>query len=97
MLVAMVTEPRWPARVTISASCWWNLALRTVWMTPARLSMRLSTSDCSTVTVPTSTGWPRCWASWICFTTALYLSRRVLKMESFRSMRMQGLFVGMTG
>ena len=48
MLVAMVTEPRWPAREMISASCWWNLALRTEWMMLARRSMRLSTSEAST-------------------------------------------------
>ena len=30
MLVAMVTEPRWPARATISASRWWYFALRTL-------------------------------------------------------------------
>ena len=50
--VAIVTEPRRPARVMISASCWWNFALRTVWMIPARLSMRESTSDASTLVVP---------------------------------------------
>jgi hypothetical protein len=29
MLVEMVTAPGWPARATISASCWWNFALST--------------------------------------------------------------------
>ena len=65
-------------------------------MTPARLSMRESTSEASTLVVPTRTGWPRLFAASISRTTALYLSRRVLKIESFRSTRMQGLLVGIT-
>ena len=96
MLVAIVTAPRRPARETISASCWWNLALRTVWMTPARLSIRERTSEASTLVVPTRTGWPRLFAASISRRTALYLSRRALKITSFLSMRMQGLFVGIT-
>ena len=96
MFVAIVTAPRWPARETISASCWWYLAFRTVWITPVRFSIRDSTSDESTLTVPTSTGWPRLFASSISRTTAVNLSRRVLKMESFRSARMPGWFVGIT-
>ena len=38
-----------PARETISASCMWNLALRTVWGMFSRLSMRLSNSEDSTL------------------------------------------------
>ncbi len=96
MLVAIVTAPRWPARETISASCWWNFAFRTVWMIPVRRSMRESTSEDSTLVVPTRTGWPRLLAASISRTTAVYLSRRVLKMESFLSVRMQGWLVGIT-
>ncbi len=96
MLVAMVTAPRWPARATISASCWWYLALSTACTMPVRRSMRLSTSEDSTETVPTSTGWPLAWASWIALMTAPNFSRRVLKMRSLASLRMQGLFVGTT-
>jgi hypothetical protein len=96
MLVAIVTPPLRPARLTISASCWWNLAFRTVWMIPARLSMRDSTSEASTFVVPTRTGWPRLFATSISRMTALYLSRRALKITSFLSTRMHGLFVGIT-
>ena len=78
MLVEMVTVPGWPARETISASCRWNLALSTLCGIFSRLSMRLKSSEDSTLAVPTRTG---CWSAWrflICSMTALYFSRRVL-------------------
>ena len=53
---------RWPARATISASCWWYFAFSTECVMPRRLSMRDSVSDTSTEMVPTSTGWPRLWS-----------------------------------
>ena len=96
MLVAIVTAVRRPARLTISASCWWNFALRTVWMIPARFSIRDRTSEASTLVVPTSTGCPLLLAVSISRRTALYLSRRALKIESFLSVRMHGLLVGIT-
>jgi hypothetical protein len=65
-------------------------------MTPVRFSMRESFSEDSTDTVPTRTGCPRLFASTISFTTAANLSFRVLKIESLRSMRIPGLFVGIT-
>ena len=63
MFVEMVTEPCWPARATISASCMWYFALRTVCGIFCSLSIRLSNSLDSTLAVPTSTGWPLPWAS----------------------------------
>ena len=87
MLVETVTDPCWPARAMISASCSWNLALRTECGILARLSMRARVSEASTEAVPTSTGWPLSWASWIFSMTALNFSRRVLKTWSFSSTR----------
>ena len=56
MFVAIVTAPGWPAPATISASRWWYFAFSTLCVKPARLNMRDSVSDTSTLTVPTSTG-----------------------------------------
>ena len=56
MFVAIVTAPGWPAPATISASRWWYFAFSTLCWMPARLNMRDSVSDTSTLTVPTSTG-----------------------------------------
>ena len=44
MLVAMVTAPFLPAWATISASCSWNLALRTLCLMPRLLSRRTGVS-----------------------------------------------------
>ena len=78
MFVAMVTEPFWPARVMISASCSWYLALSTLWMMPFFLSNREMYSLTSTETVPTRTGRPCRCTSLTSSSTALYFSRRVL-------------------
>ena len=78
MLVAIVTAPGWPARATISASRWWYFAFSTLCGMPARLSMRDSVSDTSTLTVPTSTGKPSSCSRSRLLEIALYFSRRVL-------------------
>jgi len=94
MLVAMVTEPRSPARAMISASCSCCLALSTVCGTPRRSSMPESISEISTLMVPTSTGCPRSWASLMSFTTAVNLASFVLKIRSFWSSLIIGRCVG---
>ncbi len=58
MLVATVTDCRRPAWVTIMASRVCCLALSTSWGMPRWLSWRERYSLFSTLTVPTSTGWP---------------------------------------
>ena len=58
MLVATVTAPRRPAWAMMDASRSWYLAFSTSWATPRRLSSCDRISDFSTLTVPTSTGWP---------------------------------------
>ena len=58
MLVEMVTAPLRPAWATISASRSWCLAFRTLCGMPFLRSIDATTSDFSTETVPTSTGWP---------------------------------------
>ncbi len=58
MLVATVTAPLWPAIATILASSACCLALSTVCGTPCCFSRPESSSDFSTETVPTRTGWP---------------------------------------
>ena len=59
MLVEIVTVPACPARCTISASCMWYFAFSTLCGIFSRFSIRLSNSDASTLTVPTSTGCAR--------------------------------------
>ena len=94
MLVAMVTAPFLPAWATISASRSWFLALSTLCGTPRPLSILDSVSLFSTLTVPTSTGWPFSWHSMTCSMTASYLPLTVLYTLSGRSLRARGLLVG---
>ena len=77
MLVATVTAPLWPAIATTLASSAWTLALRTLWGTLCCLSMPESSSDFSTDTVPTRTGWPLRWRSAMSSTTAWYFASSV--------------------
>ena len=56
MLVATVTAPRTPARAIIAASRSWCLAFRTSCGTPDFFKNAESSSDFSTLTVPTNTG-----------------------------------------
>src|SRR5215467_2657736 len=63
MLVATVTAPLRPAWATMAASRSWFLAFSTSCGTPRRLSSRDSTSDFSTLVVPTRTGWPTSYRS----------------------------------
>ncbi len=58
MFVATVTPPLRPAWATIAASRSWCLAFRTSCAMPWRLSIVDTSSDFSTLVVPTSTGWP---------------------------------------
>ena len=73
MLVAMVTAPNLPAWATISASRSWFLAFRTLWRMPVRCSSLEMYSLFSMLTVPTRTGWPLAWQSWICWMMARFL------------------------
>ena len=78
MLVATVTAPLWPASATIFASLSCCLALSTVCGTPCAASAaRTSSSDFSTETVPTSTGWPFSCRSAMSSTTAWYFASSV--------------------
>ncbi len=63
MLVATVTAPLRPAWAMTSASRVCCLALRTVWGMPSLVSIWPSTSDFSTLAVPTRTGCPASWRS----------------------------------
>ena len=56
MFVATVTAPLRPAWAMMAASRSWYLAFRTSCGTPRRLSIVDSSSDFSTLVVPTSTG-----------------------------------------
>ena len=94
MLVAIVTEPSWPACWMISASRAWFFAFSTLCSTPRRVSIPESISEISTEIVPTSTGWPRSCASAISSTTARYFASFVLKMKSFWSIRTMSRWVG---
>jgi hypothetical protein len=58
IFVATVTAPTTPARAMIAASRSCCLAFNTSWATPLRFSIADSSSDFSTLTVPTKTGWP---------------------------------------
>ena len=77
MFVAIVTAPGWPASMTISASRAWFFALSTSCGIFAARSRRERTSDVSTVTVPSSTGWPAAWRFCTSAMIALYFSRCV--------------------
>ena len=58
MFVAIVTAPRWPASLMISASRACSFALRTLCLIPLRVSSCERYSEVSTAIVPTRTGWP---------------------------------------
>ena len=74
MFVAIVTAPNLPACAIISASFSWNLAFNTSCLIPSFLSKLLNFSDFSIDTVPTNTGWPFSWLSFMSFITALNLA-----------------------
>ena len=79
MLVATVTAPRRPACAMISASLAWYFALSTACGDAAaaqHLASRIS--EFSTLTVPTSTGWPGWCRSTMSSTTALNFAFSVL-------------------
>ncbi len=77
MFVAIVTAPFMPASATISASRAWFFAFRTSCGMCASVRKRESTSDVSTVTVPSRIGWPFAWRSATSATIALNFSRCV--------------------
>ena len=77
MLVATVTAPLWPAIATIFASSACTLALRTLCGMPRFFIIPDSSSDFSTETVPTRTGWPLSLRSAMSSTTASYLASSV--------------------
>ena len=58
MFVAMVTAPKRPACAMMCASCSWNLALRTLWLSPRLASRRARCSEFSIEIVPTRHGCP---------------------------------------
>ena len=80
MFVAIVTAPAWPASAMISPSrsACSGLALRTVCWIPLRFRRSPSSSETSTDTVPTSTGWPASCRATISFRTAAHLPSLVL-------------------
>ena len=78
MLVEMVTAPLRPACATMKASRSCCLAFRTLCGMPFLRSSDATTSDFSTLTVPTSTGWPRLWQSSISSQTARNFPRSFL-------------------
>ena len=77
MLVAMVMAPFLPAWATISASRSWFLAFRTLKSFVRFCSILARSSLFSTLTVPTSTGWPLAWHSITWSMTARYLPATV--------------------
>ena len=77
MFVATVTAPLWPASATILASLSCCLAFSTVCGMPFRFSSPDSSSDFSTETVPTRTGWPLWCRSAMSSTTARYFASSV--------------------
>ena len=94
MLVAMVIAPNRPAWATISASRSWYFALRTTCLMPAFLRRTESSSDFSMEIVPTRTGRPVSWRSWISATTASNFSCSVRYTTSGFSTRIRGRLVG---
>jgi hypothetical protein len=74
MLVATVTQPRSPARATISASSrsWRAFSSLKEMFFSCRSFARCS--DAPTDRVPTSTGWPRALRSTMVSTTACHLA-----------------------
>ena len=73
ILVATVTAPTTPARAMIAASRSCCLAFKTSCGTPLRFKIADNSSDFSTLTVPTKTGWPLRWRSTISLATATNL------------------------
>ena len=96
MLVAMVTAPSLPAWATISASRSCCLAFSTLCCTPRFFSSAESASLFSMLTVPTSTGWPFSWQAIICSITASNLPFSLRYTTSGQSLRITGLFVGIS-
>ena len=80
MFVAIVTAPRWPASLMISASRSCCFAFRTLCGMPRRFRSCERYSETSTAIVPTSTGWPFSWRSSMSSMTASYFASFVLKM-----------------
>ena len=78
MFVATVTDPSRPACAMISASRVCSLALSTLWSMPRRSNAADSFSEFSTLTVPTSVGWPAPMRSEMSSTTASNLAASVL-------------------
>ncbi len=74
MLVATVTAASRPDWATIIASCSWYLAFSTWWAMPRRFSITDSSSDFSTLVVPTRTGCPAWLRSAMSSTTASNLA-----------------------
>ena len=96
MLVAMVTDPGWPACATTCASRSCCLAFSTSWATPSFFRIPESISDVSTDVVPTSTGWRRFAHSRMSSTIASNLSFCVRYTRSAASSRIMSLWVGIT-
>ena len=78
MLVAMVTAPSLPAWATMLASSRCLLAFKMLCAMPLRFRPVDKTSDFSTDTVPTKTGWPLLWVCSMSSTMAMYFSLSVL-------------------
>ena len=96
MLVAMVIIFGRPACATISASRACCLALST-WCASFSFDSRPEiSSEFSIEVVPTSTGCPRAWQSWMSLITARYFSFAVRYTWSSRSSRIIGTLVGIT-
>ena len=96
MLVAMVTCAGAPACATMCASRSCCLALSTSCGTLALVSSPDSSSDTSIEVVPTSTGWPRLWQSLMSSITERYFGPCDRKIMSGLSLRIIGLWVGIT-
>ena len=92
----MVTAPFLPAWATISASRSCCLAFRTLCCIPRFFSREERYSLFSIEMVPTSTGWPFSWQAIICSMMALSLPASLLYTTSGQSLRMTGLFVGIS-
>ncbi len=94
MLVATVTAPLRPAWATIAASRSWYLAFSTSCGMPLRLSILETSSDFSTLIVPTRTGWPAWCRSAMSSTRASNLACAVWYTTSRWSPLIIGMFVG---
>ena len=78
IFVATVTAPIVPARATIAASRSCCFAFNTSCGIPRLRSWAETSSDFSTETVPTKTGWPFLWRSTISSVTARNFPSSVL-------------------